>query len=326
MIFVVNKSLNTYYNMAAEEFFLDRCVDDVLMLWQNKNTIVVGKNQNTLSEINVDYVKEQGIDVVRRLTGGGAMYQDIGNLNFTYIFNNSGEWFSDFSRFTDPVIRALKNIGVPAELSGRNDITVDGKKISGNAQTVRGNRIMHHGTLLLNSDVSVLSKALRPDREKIKSKGIASVSSRVANINDFLSAPLSIDKIIDVIRKSIVQEHPELINYEISESDSRQIEKLALEKYSTWEWNYGYSPKYDFFKKVKCSGGIIECSFQVKNGTITAAKINGDFFGYADVSEIEGALIGIKHNPDEIRRALEKFDLNSYFMGIKIEELIPVMF
>lgn len=326
MIFVVNKSLNTYFNMAAEEFFLDRCVDDVLMLWQNKNTIVVGKNQNTLSEIDVDFVKEQGIDVVRRLTGGGAMYQDVGNLNFTYIFNNSGEWYSDFSRFTTPVIRALKNVGVSAELSGRNDITVNGKKISGNAQTVHNNRIMHHGTLLLNSDVSVLSKALHPDREKIKSKGIASVSSRVANINDFLPTPVSVDRIIGEIRNSVIQEYPDLTDYEISDNDSRQIKELAEKKYKTWEWNYGYSPKYNFTKKGKYSGGIVECSFQVKNGIITNAKINGDFFGVADINDIESALIGVKHTPDEIRAILEKIDLNSYFTGISIDELIPVMF
>ena len=133
MIFVLNKNLNTFFNMAAEEYFLDRYVEDVLILWQNKNTIVVGKNQNTLAEIDIDYVRENNIEVVRRLTGGGAMYQDIGNLNFTFICNNSGEWYSDFSKFTTPVVQALNKLGVPAELSGRNDIIVQGRKISGNA-------------------------------------------------------------------------------------------------------------------------------------------------------------------------------------------------
>jgi len=298
----------------------------VLMFWQNKNTIVVGKNQNTFSEIDIDYVKDTGIEVVRRLTGGGAMYQDLGNLNFTLIVNNAGEWYSDFSRFTSPVVRALRELGVPAEISGRNDIIVNGKKISGNAQTVKNGRLLHHGTLLFNSNTDVLSRALKPDKEKIKSKGIASVSSRVANVNDFLSEPINCQVLISKIKKAAILEYPDLCEYEFTSEDNREIQKLADEKYSTWEWNYGYSPKYDYSKKIKFAGGIIEVCLNVGHGIINHARIFGDYFGVSNVSEIEETLVGLRHNYEAISDALKGFDLNSYFTGITLDELMRVMF
>lgn len=326
MILIVNKHLDTYFNMAAEEYFLDRCVDDVLMFWQNVNTIVVGKNQNTLSEIDSDYVKEHGINVVRRLTGGGAMYQDIGNLNFTFICNNSGEWYSDFSRFTAPVIKALSKLGVNAEASGRNDITVHGRKISGNAQTVRNGKLMHHGTLLFESNVDVLSKALKPDREKIQSKAISSVSSRVANINEFSDEKIDCNALISEIRETVRLDYPDITDYEFTDEDIKGIKKLAEEKYSTWEWNYGYSPKYDFSKKLKFSNGIVETCFKVQNGIICDAKIYGDFFGVSDICDMEKALVGVRHNPEDISEVIKKFDLNLYITGITSDELMRVVF
>lgn len=326
MILIVNKSFDTYFNMAAEEYFLDRCVDDVLMFWQNSNTIVVGKNQNTLSEIDSDFVKEKGINVVRRLTGGGAMYQDAGNLNFTFICNNSSEWYNDFSRFTGPVIKALSALGINAESSGRNDITVNGRKISGNAQTVRNGRLMHHGTLLLESNVDVLSKALRPDREKIKSKAIASVSSRVANINEFSDKRITCSDLIAEIKKTVKSDYPDITDYVLTKEDIEAIERLAKEKYSTWEWNYGYSPKYDFSKKLKFSSGIVQTFLKVENGTISDAKIYGDFFGISEIADMEEALVGVRHNPDDISKIIEKFDLNLYITGISFDELMHVLY
>lgn len=326
MIFLVNKSLDTYFNMAAEEYFLDRRGEDVLMFWQNVNTIVVGKNQNTLAEINSDYVKEHDIKVVRRLTGGGAMYQDIGNLNFTFICDNSGEWFNDFSRFTSPVIGALRGMGIPAEVSGRNDITVCGRKISGNAQTVKDGRLLHHGTLLFDSNVEVLAGALKPDKDKIKSKGIASVSSRVANINEFAVEKIDCQKLISAIKEMALTEYPDMREYTMTDEDILAIKRLAERKYSTWEWNYGYSPKYDFNKKLKFDKGIVEVHLQVKNGIIQQAKFFGDYFGIADTVDIENSLIGVKHENSSVAQTLGKFDLNKYFAGITYDELISVMF
>ena len=326
MIFLVNKSLDTYFNMAAEEYFLDRRGEDVLMFWQNANTIVVGKNQNTLAEINSDYVREHDIKIVRRLTGGGAMYQDIGNLNFTFICNNSGKWFNDFSKFTAPVVSALQALGVPAETSGRNDITVCGRKISGNAQTVKEGRLLHHGTLLFASNVDVLSGALRPDKDKIKSKGIASVSSRVANINEFVSQKIDCKKLISAIKEKALSQYPDMYEYTLTDEDCFEIQKLADSKYSTWEWNFGYSPKYDFVKKIKFKGGIVEVFMQVKNGIIQQIDFFGDFFGIADIKDIEKSLIGVKHEVSSVEKTLEKFKLNDYFAGITREELVSAMF
>lgn len=326
MIFLVNRSLDTYFNMAAEEYFLDHAQEDVFLFWQNRNTIVVGKNQNTLSEIDADYVEAHGIQVVRRLTGGGAMYQDLGNLNFTYICKNTGGWFSDFSRFTDPVIRALRELGVPAELSGRNDITVDGRKISGNAQTVRSDKLLHHGTLLFDSNVDILSGALKPDREKVRSKGVASVASRVANINEFLDEKLNCERLIQEIKKSVAQAYPALRDVQLTPEDRAAIQRLADEKYRTWEWNYGYSPKYDFSKKSRFAGGSVEVCFQVADGVIQNARIFGDFFGVQDVSALESALCGVRHTPEALRQVLGKFDLSEYFLRIAPDEILQAMY
>lgn len=294
------------------------------MLWQNDNTIVVGKNQNTLAEINSDYVKQMGIRVVRRITGGGAVYHDMGNVNYTYISKHDGEWECDFSRFAKPVIAALAKIGITAEVSGRNDITVNGKKISGNAQTVVNGRILHHGTLLLDTNVDVLSKALVPDREKIQSKGIKSVSSRVTNISEVLGRPISPNEIFKLIRSEI-NEIYNASDYSLDENEIERAHRLADEKYRTWEWNYGYSPKYSFSKKKRFPGGSVNAFLAVEDGKIISAKIYGDFFSISDISDIENALCGIFHREDEIRCVIEKFKVSDYFGAVSPEELLEVL-
>ncbi len=324
MILYISKFTDPAFNLALEENFLRGYEDEVFMLWQNDNTIVVGKNQNTLAEINLDYVKENGIRVVRRITGGGAVYHDMGNLNFTYISNCNGEWESDFSRFAAPVISALGKLGVKAEVSGRNDIVASGRKISGNAQTVVGNRLLHHGTILFDVDVSVLSKALTPDKEKVQSKGIKSVSSRVANLSELLGARVDAKMLCDVITSEVKKMY-NVSEFSPSDDELRAAEKLANEKYRTWEWNFGYSPKYSFRKKKRFGGGSIEAFLTVSDGKIEGAKIFGDFFGAGDISDIEKALLGIKHEDAEIETALSKFRIGDYFGKISAKELIEVL-
>ena len=319
MIFIVNRSLDAYYNMAAEEFFLDRHNGNFFILWQNKNAIVVGKNQNALAEIDADFVKENEIDVVRRLSGGGAMYQDLGNLNFTFICDEK-KWFSDYSYFTTPVINAMNNLGVNLTLSGRNDIMLGDFKVSGNAQAVRGERIMHHGTLLIDADLSVLGKALTPDPEKISAKGIKSVSSRVININDTVADKLSVDAVIKAIKSAVCDAFPDTIVRDITDEEDAEIKALS-EKYRTWEWTYGNSPKYTYKNKKRFPSGNVGVLLDVSHGVIKSAKFEGDFFGVRDVADIEEALIDINHNEVDINAALLNFSLENYFMGIGDEIL-----
>ena len=324
MIFLISKSYDCYFNLALEENFLREYDDEIFMLWQNDNTIVVGKNQNTLAEINYDYVKEKGIRVVRRITGGGAVYHDMGNVNFTYITKHDGEWENDFSCFAKPVVSTLRKIGLNAELSGRNDIVVDGRKISGNAQTVVNGRVLHHGTLLFNTDVSVLSNALIPDPEKIRSKGIKSVSSRVANISELLGREITSNEIIELMSCEVKALYS-TIDYKLSNNEIKRAEKLADEKYRTWEWNFGYSPKYSFTKKKRFTSGSVNAYLTIEDGIITSAKLFGDFFGIADVSDIEKALCGTLHREENIKDTLLKFKLSDYFGGLKPEELTQVL-
>ena len=323
MIFHISKSNDCYFNLALEEMFLREYEDEVFMLWQNDNTIVVGKNQNTLSEINSDFVKEKGIRVVRRITGGGAVYHDMGNINFTYITHHDGEWERDFSRFAKPVIDVLRKLGLDANISGRNDILANNRKISGNAQTVINNRILHHGTLLVNSDVSAIVNSLKPDEEKIRSKGIRSISSRVANISQLLGRRIASSEMFSLIECEVKRLY-NAKNYDLSEKEIEYVEKLAESKYRTWEWNFGYSPKYSFEKKMRFDGGCISTCMDVCEGKIVSVKIYGDFFGIKDVSDVENALCGIYHRESDICETLKMFDLNDYFGKISKEELVQV--
>ncbi len=324
MIFVVSKSFDCYFNLALEEHFLKDRTDDVFMLWQNDNTIVVGKNQNTLSEIDVDFVKENDIRVVRRITGGGAVYHDMGNVNFTYITNASDKWECDFSRFAEPVINALHTLGLRAEMSGRNDIVSAGRKISGNAQTVVDGRLLHHGTLLFNADMTILGKALKPDPTKIQSKGIKSVVSRVANVSELLGRDICVDELIHLIGKEIKKIYG-ACNYEPSDNDIKCAAVLADGKYRTWEWNFGYSPKYTFTKKKRFVCGMIEACLSVSDGIITDAHFYGDFFGVADTTLLTKALCGKRHRYEDIISVIDTFDLSTFFGNLTSSEFIEIL-
>lgn len=320
MYYIYNDSLNPYFNLALEEYLLKHTNLDIFMLWRNHNTIVVGKSQNTAAEINADYVSANNISVVRRSTGGGAVYHDMGNLNFTFIISESWEWFSNFEKFTKPVINALKTMGVNAEASGRNDILVDGCKISGNAQTVFKDRIMHHGTLLYSADISKIVGALNVNEAKINSKGIKSIRSRVTNIIDHCDEKFDVLEFKDRLAQSFGLEE-----YKLTEQDIVVTQKLADEKYSTWEWNYGYSPKYTFSNCLRFDGGTMEVYLQIDQGIISDARLFGDFFGTGNVADVENALKGVRHNNDDIKKALEEFDLNKYFLNITLENFLELV-
>ncbi|MDI6601052.1 MAG: lipoate--protein ligase [Thermoanaerobacteraceae bacterium] len=326
MLYIYNKNTSPYFNLAAEEYVLKEFEEECFMLWRNEPSIIVGKNQNTLAEINLDYVREHKIPVVRRLSGGGAVFHDLGNLNFTFIVNDDVNSFSDFKRFTQPIIDVLKKLSVNAEFSGRNDLTIDGKKFSGNAQYYYKNKILHHGTLLFSSSITDLSAALKVRPVKFEDKGVKSVSKRVTNISEHLKEPITIEQFIDLIMNHIRKQSGGNELYEFTQEDLEKIEKLVREKYSTWEWNFGTSPDYSFKNEKKFVSGTVEVNLNVGKGTIKDIKIYGDFFGKYDVSELENLLKGVKHSEEEIRKVLSNIDINDYFANITVDNLIEVMF
>lgn len=327
MKYILNNSLNPYFNLALEEHIFKTVGmdDDFIILWQNDKTIVIGRHQNTIEEVNSDFVKENNINVVRRITGGGAVYHDLGNLNFSFITGYDKNDKIDYKKYTIPVINALDKIGIKAELSGRNDLTIDGKKFSGNAQSLHKGRILHHGTLLFNSDLDVVSKALNVKADKIKSKGIKSVRSRVTNISDYLDKSIEIGEFKDILLKNLFEEN-DLQEYIITEDDLKAINELKDNKYNTWEWIYGKSPKFNFKSSKWFTNGNIEVLLNVKGGIITDCKIYGDFLALYGIDEVEKNICGLQYEENVIENLIKSFDLVKYFGNITLEEILSCFF
>lgn len=301
--FITHDIRNPYFNLASEEYLLKGTDGYYFYLWINDPAVIVGVNQNAIEEVNQGYVNQNGIKVVRRLTGGGAVYHDGGNLCYTVIAPyNPNE--NGYLKFTAPVIEYLNQLGVNACFGGRNDILVDGKKISGNAQTVYNGRVMHHGTLLFDTDTNVLTSALNPNKLKMQSKGIKSVRSRVVNLKEYLP-DFTVGKLKDGLKEKFLTVAD---NYEFNQVDINAIEKLVAEKYSRYEWNIGRSPKGKNVLNKKFPFGIITLTFDTNNGVIENAQIHGDFFSLKELSPLENALNGVKFEKESVCTALKNVD------------------
>ena len=324
MIYIENNCNKPQFNLALEEYvftYLDE-FDEMFLLWINEPTIVVGKHQNTIEEININYVKENNINVVRRLSGGGAVYHDLGNLNYTIISKSSGSSSFDFETFSQPVIDVLADLGIKAEFTGRNDIVIDGKKFCGNAQYMRKGRVLHHGAILFDTDLEVLGKALKVSKDKIMSKGVKSVRSRVTNISEHLKEDITVEDFKKLLLKRMFGGDEEIKVYELSDNDYENINKIVEERYGTWEWVFGTSPSFNVEKERRFTSGKVEVKLKVEDGMIKNIKFYGDFFGHGELKDVENKIIGIKYRPDEIENVLNNIDLGYYFAGISKEDLI----
>ncbi|MEQ2525637.1 lipoate--protein ligase [Robertmurraya yapensis] len=329
MLFIDNKGItDPQINLAIEEYALKNLDinETYLLFYINGPSIIIGKNQNTIEEINTEYVEANGIKVVRRLSGGGAVYHDLGNLNFSFITKDDGESFHNFKKFTEPVVEALHKLGVQAELSGRNDIVVDGRKISGNAQFSTRGRMFSHGTLMLDSEIDHVVSALKVKKDKIESKGIKSIRSRVANISEFLTEKISIEDFRALLLENIFGGKENIQEYVLTDEDWKNIHELSKERYQNWDWNYGKSPKFNLQHSHRFPVGGIDVRLEVNKGIIENCKIFGDFFGVGDVADIEQKLIGLRYEKAEIERAMEDVDIKHYFGNITKEDFTTLIY
>ena len=325
MLCINDHCTDPYFNLAAEEYVLKQFSKKCFMLWRNAPSVIVGRHQNSLAEINLDYVKRNNIKVVRRLSGGGAVFHDLGNLNFTFIENAQNEKLIDFQKYTQPIIAVLQSLDIDARFEGRNDLLIEDKKFSGNAEHIYRNRVLHHGTLLFASELADLSGALNANPAKFTDKSIKSLRSRVTNISNHLKKPLNIETFRNLILQYMMNNYNDCEPYSYTEADITAICKLRDEKYSTWNWNFGQSPGYNMVNSLKTNGGYIEIHLDVTNGIIKNVRIFGDFFNIGDIAELEYALANTPHNETNIREKLEKIKLSDYLINVTVDEMLRVM-
>ncbi len=330
MYFIDNKGItDPRINLAIEEYALktmDVEKDSFLLFYINEPSIIIGRNQNTIEEINTEFVEKNGILPVRRLSGGGAVYHDLGNLNFSFLTKDDGDSFRNFKKFTQPVVDALGKMGVHAELSGRNDILAEGRKISGNAQFATRGRMFSHGTLLFDTEIDAVVSALKVSKDKIESKGIKSIRSRVANIVEFLKEPMTIEEFRLEILNSVFGGEENIQYWELTEEDWNNIHALSEERYQQWDWNYGKSPKFNMKHSHRFPTGGVDIRLEVNKGIMEEVHIYGDFFGVGDIVEVEQLLTGKPYSKEAIEEALDSIDVPKYFGGVTKEEIIQLMY
>ncbi|MFC6202191.1 lipoate--protein ligase [Lactiplantibacillus nangangensis] len=335
MYYVSMKDHEIGRNLATEQYLMNNVEFDepLVLFYYEEPCIIVGRNQNTLEEINADYVREHNITVTRRLSGGGAVYQDLGNLCFSFVVDSDSQEFGDFKTFTQPIIDVLHEMGATtANVSGRNDLLVDGKKFSGNAMYSRNGKTFSHGTLMLNVDLNVVPNALTVPTDKIASKGIKSVRSRVTNLRPFL-APEYQNITVPEFRDTLLTKlfHVDSLDeikdkeYQVSPEQQKAIDKIYEDYYANWDWVYGKSPEFSVKRRQHFDMGTIDARLQVTDGHIQNIKFFGDFFGSGDVHDVEKALTGLRYDHNVISEKLADLDLNRYFTGIPREDIIDLI-
>ena len=324
--FVQTYTWNPWRNLAVEKYLADKIEpgDVVLYLWQNDHTVVIGRNQNAIRECKAQLLEEEGGFLARRTTGGGAVYHDLGNLNYSLITDAGDKESVSMARFTHPVVEALKGLGLQAEASGRNDILVEGRKVSGTAQRLCGNRILHHGTLLFDANPDMVAGALQVDPEKFRSKSTKSVRSRIGNIRSFLKQDMDMPAFWTYLKDTLAGSG--MVFDALTPQELGEVEKRKAEKYDTWEWNYGRSPKFDMTGKRYWVGGCLEVGVSVAHGVITDVRFHGDFLAVCSMEPLVEALCGVPFRREDVRHVLDSQPMSELFGGITEEQVLDTMF
>lgn len=304
MVCILNNNVDPYFNLAAEEYLMKNTIEEVFMLWRCHSTVVVGKHQNALAEINYPYVKKNDIKVARRLSGGGTVFHDKGNVNFTFIRNGEKGKLVDYKRHIIPVIDMLKKTGINAKPGKKNEILLEGKKISGNAEHIYKSRILHHGTLLFDSELDTLNRAIQTTPGKYHDKAVQSVRSEVANMIDYLPEKMTVEKFMVLLFDTFLSNTSDACHYHFSRTDLMNINQLAGQKYNTWEWIYGYSPGYSFENTIILEGRLISIMLDVEHGIIKSASITGNFFTANQKDRLTDSLMQLRHEELQIRKAI----------------------
>jgi lipoate-protein ligase A len=323
---ILSDHTDPYFNLASEEVLLKERGEDYFLLYRNAPSIVVGKHQNTLAEINFPYVLENGIVVARRISGGGTVYHDMGNINFAFITSGREGELVDYKRYTLPVIHAMMKVGLDVQLGERNELLLGKQKISGTASHVFKQRVLHHGTLLFSSEMKDLSLALKVKPGKFKDRAVKSVRSDVTNIKDHLVDKMDIVDFQNLILGHILDTMNGSSKYLYNKKDLNEINNLRNSKFSSWEWNFGYSPKYQFSKALRFEKGEIALHMNVDKGIIQEVNIEGNFLGTKDIHALEEVLVGTIHDPETIRMRLSGIRVNDYIAGLENEQLLSGMF
>jgi len=320
---ILNLHTSPSFNLAAEEWLLRNSPEHIFMLWRNAPAVIVGRHQNTAAEIDQDFVREHGIAVIRRITGGGAVFHDLGNVNFSFVRLEHSEGGLDFDRFTAPVLDALRALGVDCGVDGRNDLVADGRKFSGNAQHIERGRILHHGTLLFDSRLEDMAGALRQDPLKFQDKAVKSMRARVGMLKTHLPH-MDVQEFMRLLLARMLRTLPGT-RRDLSGKEEEAIAELARTRYESWEWNFGASPAYGFARRARIPAGIFDIRLDVQRGIVRAACIRGDFFALRPIEELEAVLCGCPHEHKALAMRLESAGLGGYVQGLNADDFISCL-
>ena len=315
MRYLTNNSTDPYFNLAFDEYCLENVISEesYFFLWRNHPSVIIGLNQNAFSEVNLGYLDSHGITLARRVTGGGAVYHDLQNMNYTIVGANPSP---------EPMVEALRRLGVPAELTGRNDIFVEGRKVSGYARRVSKGQEIIHGTLMYDVDLDTLTHVLDTPTSKMQAKGIASVRSRVANLKEYLPGFRSLDEVQAALQEILSDGDGPM---DFPSDGIEQVKKMRDEKFATWDFIYGHSHEAGLVRKAKLPCGTVEAELLVDRGIISAIRFSGDFLFDEPAEGLASQLTGCRLERDELTGILEKAAVPRYFRGTTAEDILQLL-